>query len=710
MAKRGGSGYVRGPMRLGAPYAGRDTAEDRASRCDVRRGLRVLGGSVLVALALACGRADTSTPPASVEGSRDPPAAESLGGGPESRVEPADAPMAAADPPPLPSAAEAGTCPDSGDEQVGILLSPRRPSADRPLRVIAATLQDEDPLAIRIEGEGGQELEAEVVHRLGVPSATVVRVRRPPKGSIRVVVGRGGEGLRCAEAKVVATRPSARPRPASDRHVWPVEKAWTAAEEALYSAWVRELFWAPRGEDLAWKAMHEVTSDPDRNVLHDHLGWGEDAADTREGLYLKPDCADAPYFLRAYFAWKRGLPFGFRKCSRGGNGKAPWCGALHGVLGKPDAANENKPGELGVVQRFFRRTLAWGVHSGNGRTAFDNDDTDFYPVSLSRRSLRPGTIYADPYGHLFVMIGLVPAQQDEPGILYAIDGQPDGSITRKRFWEGNFLWNPDPALGGSGFKAFRPLSVATSEAGPTMVALSGAEIARHAAYGDVSDEQAKLDPPGFYDKMDALINPGRRDPIAAQREAVLALFEAAKVRVTSVENGDAHVAKNGGTIAMPSGHAIFETTGAWENYSTPARDLRLLIAIDVVSGFEDKVARNADVFLAPGETMDVLRERLREHRETLLSDPNLSFSYTRSDGSSWTLTVADVVQREKALRMGYNPNDCPEVRWGAPQGSAERKPCKRRAPADQQRKMAAYSSWFAERKRPARGDPGPSVQ
>src|SRR5690606_7034016 len=100
---------------------------------------------------------------------------------------------------------------------------------------------------------------------------------------------------------------------------------------------------------------------------------------------------------------------------------------------------------------------------------------DFYPVSLSRRSLRPGTIYADPYGHLFVMIGLVPAQQDEPGILYAIDGQPDGSITRKRFWEGNFLWNPDPALGGSGFKAFRPLSVATSEAGPTMVALSGAE-------------------------------------------------------------------------------------------------------------------------------------------------------------------------------------------------------------------------------------------
>ena len=33
---------------------------------------------------------------------------------------------------------------------------------------------------------------------------------------------------------------------------------------------------------------------------------------------------------------------------------------------------------------------------------------------------------------------------------------------------------------------------------------------------------------------------------------------------------------------MPDGPAIFETTGAWEDFATPSRDLRLLIAMDVV--------------------------------------------------------------------------------------------------------------------------------
>ncbi|MCK7489005.1 MAG: hypothetical protein MZU79_01215 [Anaerotruncus sp.] len=43
--------------------------------------------------------------------------------------------------------------------------------------------------------------------------------------------------------------------------------------------------------------------DPRRNFLHDYLNQGED-----QRLPAEPDCADLPYFLRAYFAWKLGLP------------------------------------------------------------------------------------------------------------------------------------------------------------------------------------------------------------------------------------------------------------------------------------------------------------------------------------------------------------------------------------------------------------------
>ena len=61
--------------------------------------------------------------------------------------------------------------------------------------------------------------------------------------------------------------------------------------------------------------------DRSRNFLFNYLGRGEDKMQTG----LRPDCADFVYFLRAYFAYKMGLPFGYSNCSRGSGGKAPKC-------------------------------------------------------------------------------------------------------------------------------------------------------------------------------------------------------------------------------------------------------------------------------------------------------------------------------------------------------------------------------------------------
>jgi hypothetical protein len=52
--------------------------------------------------------------------------------------------------------------------------------------------------------------------------------------------------------------------------------------------------------------------------------------------------------------------------------------------------------------------------------------------------------------------------------------------------------------------------------------------------------------------------------------------------------------------------------------------------------------------------------------------------------------------------MGYNPNDCVEVRWGAPADSKEAATCRRHAPAEQVERMRAYREWFSERRRPPR--------
>ena len=75
------------------------------------------------------------------------------------------------------------------------------------------------------------------------------------------------------------------------------------------------------------------------------------------------------------------------------------------------------------------------------------------------------------------------------------------------------------------------------------------------------------------------------------------------------------------------------------------------------------------------------------------------------DVSDATLAVVEssLVERMEALEMAYNPNDCIEVRWGAPEGSAERATCKRAAPRSHRRKMKRYRPWFHERRRPPRG-------
>src|SRR5690348_15857777 len=83
------------------------------------------------------------------------------------------------------------------------------------------------------------------------------------------------------------------------------------------------------------------------------------------------------------------------------------------------------------------------------------------------------------------------------------------------------------------------------------------------------------------------------------KDASTALEEQVKARVTSVENGRKFLNSGRGEASMPDGSAIFETTGTCEDFATPARDLRILIAIDVVRGFPDRVARRPERYAMP---------------------------------------------------------------------------------------------------------------
>ena len=77
---------------------------------------------------------------------------------------------------------------------------------------------------------------------------------------------------------------------------------------------------------------------------------------------------------------------------------------------------------------------------------------------LDRSALRPGTVYADPYGHTLILTSWKAQTKNQPGILLSTDAQPDKTIAIKRFWKGNFLFNTNEVVGEPGFKAFRPIA------------------------------------------------------------------------------------------------------------------------------------------------------------------------------------------------------------------------------------------------------------
>lgn len=606
--------------------------------------------------------------------------------------------------------AQGATCQDAAE--MAVLPAPITPWKGAPLRVIFAgekPLQGELSL---IAPDGSVAATSRERHG-GPPYFWIAEVASPAAGKWHATLASSGCNPVTREIAVQDTQP---PRPtATGGSLWPIRNSWNRETENLYSAWIEKLFDASLDAPPSWKALHEVLRDRSRNVLYNYLGLGED----QMNIAFRPDCADMPYFLRAYFSFKMGLPFGYSKCSRGAGG-APKCpqwfniqnteaprtsaaadsGQPQGSAAASAPVSADPAPRLGLAASFGKYIPVIGdaVHSGSGRTAAADDNTDYYPVALTQDALRPGTIYADPFGHVLMLTKRVAQTADSAGVFLSADAQPDGTVAIKRFWRGNFLYVQDSTLGSPGFKRFRPI---VRDRSGNLRRLTNAEIAKDPQYGNFSLEPSKLTVEGFYDRMDEVASPSPLDPARAMQEAINALDEQVQTRVTSVENGRKFLTSGKGDAAMPDGPAIFETTGAWEDFATPSRDLRLLIAIDVVRNFPDNVARRPERYAMPSnKSIADVQAELKNMLGTELV--KRKFSYTRSDGSPWTLTVQDVMDRAPALEMAYNVNDCVELRWGAAEKSEEASTCKRYAPQAQRAKMMKYRVWFGERRRPPR--------
>ncbi len=339
--------------------------------------------------------------------------------------------------------------------------------------------------------------------------------------------------------------------------------------EDFYAAWIERLFDAPVEQSLDFRPLHQALRDRARNFLYGYLGLREDDPTNKAAIPATPDCADLPYFLRAYFAWKLALPVGFRDCDRGTDARPPKCS---GLMTNEDGA----PGRdvLPSVKTFLRQ-MSNHVQSGSARTALDDEDTDYYPVRLRptitaarrrlRRSVRP--------------------RHDDREVGRADEGARRAAARRRR--TARHVGRAQALLGGNvplheryeergaglqGVSSARARGIGVARAPSPTPRSGGADDPAHAPF---SNEQGQLAPDAFYARMGKLINPAGLEPTAAYAETLDALVEQLQVRVGSVDNGETFMRANANPVVpMPRRREDLRDDGA-------------------VGGLRDAVARHA---------------------------------------------------------------------------------------------------------------------
>ena len=389
------------------------------------------------------------------------------------------------------------------------------------------------------------------------------------------------------------------------------------------------------------------------------------------GVEYFSDCADLPYYLRAYYAWKRGLPFSYISGVNpiGNTTDIRYTARGNTIATRHDVLTGSITGPELLVQ------LRDNVSSATYRLHPDMEGTDLYPVRIDRKAIKPGTVLYDPNGHLAIVYRV----QDDGRIEY-IDAHPDNSLTHGTY--GRKFVRSSPGM-GAGFKNWRPIRLTNATTAPDGSLIGGVvTLAKNAELPDYSTEQffGNGDRPAdrewasggflldgtlvdYYDYMRAKLGGGTLayDPIVEVRNMVRSNCDDIKYRGEAVDLA----IKNGIQLKpqpdrLPAN--IYGTEGEWEEFSSPSRDARLKTSFKEL---RDQVQRFVEWYKAGDKRIvyqgsDILRDILLTYDVEAAA---CTTSYARSDASPVQLGYEEV--RRRMFRLSFDPYHCIERRWGA---------------------------------------------
>ncbi|GAB4522011.1 MAG: hypothetical protein Kow00133_09360 [Amphiplicatus sp.] len=518
----------------------------------------------------------------------------------------------------------------------------------------------------------------------------MVMGRRTARGTLGAWIG----ALILAPA-LAAAEPARIPEPVNTGREWKVYKtAWSAQDEAGYAAFVQAI---GRSDCASLEACLKDEANPYRHT------------DKRA---FRGDCADMAYMLRAYYAWKNGLPFSYQKAMRTADGSPQ--DLRYSTSGNVVAARRQVINHTSDAPHFIQRiarevsTAMFRTHPVTGGGAhFD----DFYPVKIDREAVRPGVIAYDIFGHVGIVYDVL-----EDGRILVVASHPDNSVTRSVYGP-NFL-RAKPAL-GAGLKAWRPVRVEGARRLKDG-ALQGGELraAPNEAIPDFSLEQFYGNVPHpsgewhygefrhqgrtlrYYDYVRRkLAAPGfAYDPVTELRHGLQAICSAIKDRKTAVDRAvEARIHLRPHPDRLPPN--IYGTYGLWEDYSTPSRDARLKVSFielrrETQRLYEAAQTGDPAVRYEGGDLARALWDAFNEEKD------RCTIIYRRSDDTRVMLNLGHVMDR--LWDLSFDPYHCPERRWGA--AGAELETCTDDAEKTRWYNAQRFLRYQAERTYDARMD------
>ncbi len=403
------------------------------------------------------------------------------------------------------------------------------------------------------------------------------------------------------------------------------------------------------------------------------------------------DCADFPYYMRAYFAYKNSLPFGIV------TEVSP--NAVEGNLGKdirynPYGNHPNKRTDFTQnddslpISKIFNELIPYMISSATYRMPPDKFDTgvfsDLYSAQISDKAIIPGTLIYDPNGHVALIYKVT-----DDGLIYYVDAHPDNSLTTGLFSPKFARSNPNQ---GAGFKKFRPLYLEGATRlddgsfwGGKIKSYKNSELSNYGIEQYWGTEPAHDnrwskglfifagEEMSFYEYTRNKISKTnlKLNPMTEMKTIMSDICVALNDRVTAVDDAIKQgINSKSHPNRLPEN--IYGTSGEWESYSTPSRDARLKTAYkdlyDQMAQLIKKVENGHSSVEYEGTD---LKQDLIENYNNLSS--SCQIAYTNSNGDLVTLNFEQV--RQRLFSLSFDPYHCAELRWGAPLGSNEVKSC-----------------------------------